>query len=124
MKDSDDSELAPVAQLAISIELRDPDHAVMTLGGRFDAVEALVVRERLAGADLANAHHLVVDLRAVTFVDSAGLAALARARRDRVLSGGSVTLIRPVTDDALRVFRLTQFDQIFTMIDEPEEGGA
>jgi len=85
-------------------------------------VEALSVREQLAGAELAATRHLTVDLRTVTFVDSAGLAVLARARRDRALVGGSVTLIRPTSEEAMRVFRLTQFDQIFTMIEQPEDG--
>ncbi len=89
------------------------------LAGRFDVVEALTVRARLADGDLASVDHLTVDLQDVSFVDSAGLAVLARARRDRVLRGGSVTLIRPTSDDAMRVFRLTQFDQIFTMLDRP-----
>jgi len=102
-------------------ELSD-DRATIALSGRFDVVEALSVREQLAGAELAATRHLTVDLRTVTFVDSAGLAVLARARRDRALVGGSVTLIRPTSEEAMRVFRLTQFDQIFTMIEQPEDG--
>ena len=89
----------------------------MTLSGRFDAVEAVEVRRRLAD-ELGTVDHLVVDLTDVGFVDSAGLAALARARRDRVLRGGSVVLVRPRSDDAMRVFHLTQFDAIFTILDE------
>ena len=102
-------------------ELSD-DRATIALSGRFDVVEALSVREQLAGAELAATRHLTVDLRTVTFVDSAGLAVLARARRDRALVGGSVTLIRPTSEEAMRVFQLTQFDQIFTMIEQPEDG--
>ena len=98
------------------------DRATIALSGRFDVVEALSVREQLAGAELAATRHLTVDLRTVTFVDSAGLAVLARARRDRALVGGSVTLIRPTSEEAMRVFRLTQFDQIFTMMEQPEDG--
>lgn len=107
------------AVLTVEIHRYDADRATLVLAGRFDVVEALTVRARLADGDLATVDHLTVDLRDVSFVDSAGLAVLARARRDRVLRGGSVTLIRPKSDDAMRVFRLTQFDQIFTMLDEP-----
>lgn len=60
---------------------------------------------------------MVIDLSGVSFLDSAGLAVLARARRDRVLSGRSLVLVRPASDDAMRVFRLTRFDEIFTMVD-------
>lgn len=107
----------PDAALDITVEPLDADHAIVTLGGRFDAVEALEVRRRLTD-ELSDVDHLVIDLTEVRFIDSAGLAALARARRDRVLRGGSVTLVRPRNDDAMRVFRLTQFDAIFTMVDE------
>ena len=65
----------------------------------------------------AGASRLVVDLVAVTFVDSAGLAALVRARRDARQLGGDVVLISPSDRDALRVFGLTQFDEVFRMVD-------
>ncbi|SKA94514.1 anti-anti-sigma factor [Agreia bicolorata] len=122
--DHNEPATASDAQLSMSVEPNGPDHAVVTLAGRFDAVEAIGVRERFADPYLVGVGHLMIDLRAVTFVDSAGLAVLARARRDRVLAGGSVTLIRPASVDAMRVFRLTQFDEIFTMLDAPEEGPA
>ncbi len=105
--------------LTCEIHPYDDGRATVVLAGRFDVVEAMSVRERLAAPDVAAVDELTIDLQAVTFVDSAGLAVLARARRDRVLRGGSVTLVRPASDDAMRVFRLTQFDQIFTMLDRP-----
>jgi anti-anti-sigma factor len=110
--------LTPAFMLAVTA-LAD-DRASITLTGRFDVVEALNVREQLASVELTAVRHLTVDLRAVSFVDSAGLAVLARARRDRALVGGTVTLVRPASDEAMRVFRLTQFDQIFTMVDQPD----
>ncbi len=115
---------ASLAEPTLTLTVTDlsDDRATIALSGRFDVVEALSVREQLAGAELAATRHLTVDLRTVTFVDSAGLAVLARARRDRALKGGSVTLIRPTSEEAMRVFRLTQFDQIFTMIEQPEDG--
>jgi len=112
-------DMPPDAVLTVEIHRYEGGRATVVLSGRFDVVEALTVRARLADGDLASVDHLVVDLQDVSFVDSAGLAVLARARRDRVLRGGSVTLIRPKSDDAMRVFRLTQFDQIFTMLDRP-----
>lgn len=117
--------IAPDSQAALDIvvERVDAEHAVVTLSGRFDAVEALEARRRFTD-ELGAVDHLVVDLTDVVFVDSAGLAALARARRDRVLRGGSVTLVRPRAEHALRVFRLTQFDLIFTMVDDRASAAA
>lgn len=110
--------------LLITVAAAGPEQAVLTLQGRFDVVEAMAVRSRLAEADIVDIPHLLVDLTNVTFIDSAGLAVLARARRDRLLRGGSVTLVRPATEEAMRVFRLTQFDRIFVMRDQIDGEGA
>ena len=110
--------------ISMSVSTAGRGEATLVLGGRLDMVEAVTVRERLSQDDLVSAQYLVIDLAAVTFVDSAGLAVLARARRDRVLEGGTVTLVRPRSDDAMRVFRLTQFDQIFVMLDPTERGST
>jgi stage II sporulation protein AA (anti-sigma F factor antagonist) len=90
--------------------------AVAVLTGRLDAVEAVRLRQQFAAVLEAGVRLLVVDLADVHFVDSAGLAALVRARRDIVGTGGTMVLISPALQDALRVFRLTQFDDVFRMV--------
>ncbi len=65
----------------------------------------------------AGANLLLVDLSDVEFVDSAGLAALIRARREVESAGGAIVLVSPRRRDALRVFRLTQFDAVFRMVE-------
>jgi anti-sigma B factor antagonist len=107
-------------ELTFEFTPRDGGRGTVVLTGRLDVLEAMSVRERMAEPAIAGVDHLTIDLQNVSFVDSAGLAVLARARRDRVLRGGTVTLIRPISDEAMRVFRLTQFDEIFTMLDRPE----
>ena len=111
-------------RLRLHVTKADPDHTTIVLSGRFDAVEAMAVRERMAEADLVAARHLVFDLTDVGFLDSAGLAVLVRARRDRVRAGGSVALVRPASEDAMRVLRLTRFDEIFTMVDGRTRGAT
>ncbi|MCK2037539.1 STAS domain-containing protein [Microbacterium sp. SSW1-49] len=118
MRDND--HMAADEELRIDVHQTDADHVLITLAGRFDVAEATRVRTRLAASEVSGAGHLVIDLTDVTFVDSAGLAVLARARRDRVLQQGSVTLFRPASEDAMRVFRLTQFDEIFTIVARPD----
>ena len=90
--------------------------AVTVLVGRFDAVEAPLVRAELSRVIDAGTVTVVVDLSAVTFIDSAGLASLVRGRRDAQRSGGDMILISPTDHSALRVFRLTQFDDVFRMV--------
>ena len=100
-----------------------PDHATVVFAGRFDAVEAMAARARMAEPDVTGPAHLVLDLYGVTFLDSAGLAVLVRARQDRQRDGRTIALVRPESEDAMRVLRLTQFDQIFTVLDRrPPDG--
>lgn len=121
---ADDNGLTSVTgELEITVGPISGDHADITLVGRLDMVEAISLRERLASHELREVRHLLFDLHAVTFIDSAGLAVLARSRRDMMLLGGTVTLVRPSSEDAMRVFRLTQFDEIFAMIDTRENDG-
>ncbi len=91
------------------------DAATVVVTGRLDAVAAPDLQAVLTGLVADGRRRLTVDLAAVGFVDSAGLAVLVRARRETRATGGDVELVSPRSDDALRVFRLTQFDQVFTM---------
>ena len=59
----------------------------------------------------------MVDLTEVTFVDSAALAALVRLRRQCATAGLELKFVKPRHADALRIFRLTQFDEVFVMLD-------
>ena len=105
-----------VGSLCSSIAIHDGVSATIVLLGRLDAVEAPALREQFAEIFRAGAITVVVDLVGVSFIDSAGLAALVRARRDAQSAGGDLVLIRPAEEAALRVFRLTQFDEVFQMV--------
>ena len=105
-----------VGSLCISIAIHHRVSATIVLLGRLDAVEAPALREQFAEIFRAGAITVVVDLVGVSFIDSAGLAALVRARRDARSAGGDLVLIRPADQAALRVFGLTQFDEVFQMV--------
>ena len=105
-----------MGSLCSSIAIHDGVSATIVLLGRLDAVEAPALREQFAEIFRAGAITVVVDLVGVSFIDSAGLAALVRARRDAQSAGGDLVLIRPADEAALRVFRLTQFDEVFQMV--------
>lgn len=112
------------ARLQWHVDQPSPDRTTVVFTGRFDAVEAMAARTRMAEPDIAGARHLVLDLADVTFLDSAGLAVLVRARQDRLRDGRTIALVRPAADAAQRVLRLTQFDQIFTMLDHRSTGST
>jgi len=95
--------------------------ATVALTGRLDALEARGLRD-LLDSHLASGHsRIVVDLRALEFVDSAGLAALVKGMKDCRTAGGDLRLVAPTERDAMRVFELTRFDRVFTMNAELED---
>lgn len=122
MTDAETRTAAAAPRLQWRVDHADPDRTTVAFTGRFDAVEAMAARTRMAEPDIAAAPHLVIDLGAVTFLDSAGLAVLVRARQDRQRDGRTIALVRPTAEAAMRVLRLTQFDQIFTMLDHRPPG--
>lgn len=66
---------------------------------------------------------LMVDLGAVTFIDSSGLAALVRAKLIAEQRGGSLVLTGP--DEAIEdLLRLTKLDQFFEIRALPEFPGT
>lgn len=91
--------------------------ASVTLCGRLDAVSAVQLRRELEGAFASEQFRIVVDLSAVEFVDSAGLAALASGMRRARQNGGDLRIVYPASQSARRVFALTRFDQVFVSVD-------
>lgn len=105
--------------MALRIGRSDAAVATITVAGRLDAAEAAPMRASI-GEHLANGtNRIVVDLSAVDFVDSAGLAALVIGMKRARLEGGDLRLVTPRHPDAKRVFALTKFDDVFVMADEP-----
>ena len=69
-----------------------PQGLVLALSGELDLATAPDVRERLGAAVDSGTRRIVVDLRAVTFMDSIGLAAVVHAR-SRLSAGGRLALV-------------------------------
>ena len=93
----------------------------IALSGRLDALEARGLRD-LLDSHLASGHsRIVVDLRDLEFVDSAGLAALVKGMKDCRNADGDLRLVTPTARDAMRVFELTRFDKVFIMTPDLED---
>jgi len=59
----------------------------------------------------------VVDLSAVPFLDSAGLAVLVRLLKRSRQVGGDIRMILPQEEAARRILHLTKFDHVFPLSD-------
>lgn len=102
--------------MEIGVAERSIEVSVVTLTGRVDAFGAPALRGRLDDLIAQGKTRFVIDLSAVTFLDSAGLAALVRQyKRARELDG-DVKLIPPRDENPRRILDLTRFDRVFQMV--------
>jgi anti-sigma B factor antagonist len=71
---------------------RERGYAIVTATGEIDIATATRLRERLFGL-AASGRPLVVDLDQVSFIDSAGLAALVGTAKHAAADGGSLYVV-------------------------------
>jgi len=101
----------------MSLETSSFDIRIDTIAidGRLDALRATDLRREIQQSIDDGVVRLIVDLSAAEFVDSAGLAALAKGMKDCRQGNGDLRIVAATHPDAARVFSLTRFDQVFTM---------
>lgn len=129
---------APIRDFALALERRGSGTAVLVLAGELDLYRAAAIEEALTeaiGLELHNGQrqlipdgqaagaeemltgevrHLVVDLRAVTFIDSTTLALLFAASRHQQARGGRLlVLVGPQTP--MTAFQVTGFDRLLAI---------
>ncbi len=97
--------------------------AVVVVTGDVDAGSADELRSALNGLLAAGEHRLVVDLSAVPFMDSAGLATLVQIfKRVRIVEGDvRLAALQPAV---LRVFELVRLTRVFDVHDSAESAVA
>ncbi len=93
----------------------------IVLGDRLDALRAVELREQITAAVAGGTVRIIVDLSTTQFVDSAGLAALAKGMKDCRSGGGDLRVVSSQHPDAARVFALTRFDQVFVMAESADD---
>ena len=101
-----------VAPLRVTTAQLGIDTFVVSAAGELDLYTVDSLERELGGAVAAGASRVVVDLVAVTFIDSVALGAITRlARRLRVAQGELVV----VADDRriARVFEITGLNRVF-----------
>ena len=86
---------------------------VVALEGEIDLDRAPEVRRQLLDCT-AHGRELLVDLSAVSYIDSSGIASLVEALQSADRGGTSLGLVS-VSPEALRVFELARLDKVFTI---------
>jgi anti-anti-sigma factor len=92
--------------------------AVVTADSRIDAFTAPKLRERLNALVAGGANRFVIDLTAVPFIDSAGMAVLVSLLKKARTASGEVILVWPSEEAARHILQLTRFDRVFPMADD------
>jgi anti-sigma B factor antagonist len=88
---------------------------VISLEGDVDLQSSPDARGVLLEAVEQNAR-VVVDLSAVSYIDSSGIAALVEAlQRSRQRKDGAALALAAVSDPVLRVLKLARLDRVFTI---------
>jgi anti-sigma B factor antagonist len=94
-------------------------YAVVALRGELDLADAGVVAAELA-AVAARQPRIIVDLAGLDFIDSSGVAALARGRRQAWQAGGDLILAAPQrrVTRVLAIIRLAEAFSVYATVEE------
>ena len=94
-------------------------HAVVTLGGELDVMDAESAAEALS-VIAARERIVIVDLAGLKFLDASGLAALMRARKHARTAGGELLLAAPQRPVllVLSVTRLVDVPPVHTCLED------
>lgn len=103
----------------ISIEKKQ-GVTVIRLADRFDAYTAPAVKEKLLALQEAGQVNVLVDLSAVDFVDSTGLATLVAGLKHCRRAGGELMLLG-LQPRVRVIFGLTRLDHAFRIFDDEVE---
>lgn len=85
---------------------REPHRVVIVIGGELDIATTPRLQAKIDEAELSGASEIVVDLGAVSFIDSSGVNVLVQLHR-RARAGAQQLLILPGPLQVQRVFTLT-----------------
>jgi anti-anti-sigma factor len=103
---------APMFSASLSTRECDGE-VVVTLRGELDVLDAARVAAALA-ALAAPGRKIIIDLAALQFIDSSGLAALVRVRKGARRAGGDVLLAAP-QPQVLQVLAVTRLTDVFSV---------
>jgi anti-sigma B factor antagonist len=91
------------------------DYAVVTASGEIDVHTSPGLTDALRAGDAAS-KRLILDLSAVTFLDSTGLSAMVAALNRTHQQDGSMSLVGPA-GVVRRVLAITELDRVFAIYD-------
>jgi len=111
----------PLFSMDLSTRSRD-GRAVVALRGELDLIDTAAVAAELT-AVAAREPGIIVDLVGLEFIDSSGVAALVRGRRQAWQAGGGLVLAAPQRN-VIRVLTVTRLTDSFCVYATVEEAAG
>jgi anti-sigma B factor antagonist len=112
-----------VPMFSVNLSTREyGGHIIVALRGELDIADAVSVAAALAAVAARNLE-IIVDLAALDFIDSSGVAALARGRKHARHAGRDLVLAAP-QQQVLRVLTLTRLAEVFHVHASVSEAAA
>jgi anti-sigma B factor antagonist len=99
----------------LSVQVAEvPGQVVIALEGELDVSTAPLLHEVLRDATVESSNEIVLDLSALSFVDSTGLSLLVSANK-RAVSAGEVFILRDAQPTVMRVLDVTGLTSVFRL---------
>ena len=112
--------MACVSTFSVAVASLDP--ATLVASGEADLAAVDDLRDALRRLETEGSGDVLVDFRAVTFVDSSALGVLATSRRRLDEAGRGMQLVT-TTPQVIRLLEVTNLDQYIPVVDTvPEQG--
>jgi stage II sporulation protein AA (anti-sigma F factor antagonist) len=111
------------AQEALQIDVRAPSDdgvVVVALAGELDLVSSGELTDAVARIRSASPARVLVDLSALSFVDSSGINALLQAARTIAENGGQLVLAAP-GPATRRIFQIARVPDLVDVVDDLDE---
>jgi anti-sigma B factor antagonist len=99
------------------------DATILSPQGEIDLSRAPSLREQLNLAQSKRPRRLIVDLSAVPYMDSSGVATLVEAMQHARRQGGKL-ILSAMQDRVRSIFEIARLDMVFTIVTTTDEGLA
>ena len=99
------------------------DGVILRPTGEIDLNCASMLRQRLGKVQESKPRRLIIDLSAVPYMDSSGVATLVEAMQI-ALRNGSKLVLCALQDKVLAIFAISKLDSVFKIVDSVEEAAA
>jgi anti-sigma B factor antagonist len=102
--------------IELAEETFDPSGLVLTVTGDLDIATAPALRDHLTAAIEAGRHQLVVDLSAISFLDSVALATIVHAKQ-RLPEGGRLAVAVHPSSYVMLVFESVGLPKVLDLVE-------